>query len=275
MTTGPATGHWLAYTDGACAPSNPGPSGWGRRAHPARRTRGVRALRLHRSGHHQIAELTAAIEGLSRVPVGAEVELVSDSQYVLKGLSEWRAGWERKGFRNSKGERVANLELWHRLFAAADARKVRVRWVRGHTGDRCNEMADALANRALAHARRVGPLAAGDRRPSGQGALHLQQLEARQREVGAVLFQHRDDEKARVPLQRADQHVARARGRDHLVDRIGQAHAASRRLVRGEHLRRSGRSELHVERLVGARLVGEDEPGCRVHDRAAPRARRA
>ena len=96
------------------------------------------------------AELTAAIEGLSHVPSGAAVELVSDSQYVLKGLTEWRTGWERKNYRNSKGEPVANLALWKQLFAAADARRVSVRWVRGHTGDRCNEKADGLANKALA-----------------------------------------------------------------------------------------------------------------------------
>ena len=101
-------------------------------------------------GTNQIAELTAAVEGLTRVPAGAEVELVSDSQYVLKGLMEWRIGWERKGFRNSKGERVANLELWKRLFAVADARRVSTRWVRGHNGDPHNERADALANKALA-----------------------------------------------------------------------------------------------------------------------------
>ena len=80
----------------------------------------------------------------------AAVQLVSDSQYVLKGLTEWRAGWERKGWRNSKGEPVANLALWKKLFALADARRVTVRWVKGHNGDRCNEKADALANKALA-----------------------------------------------------------------------------------------------------------------------------
>ena len=101
-------------------------------------------------GTNQIAELTAAIEGLARVPAGAAVQLVSDSQYVLKGLTEWRAGWERKGWRNSKGEPVANLGLWKKLFALADARRVTVRWVKGHNGDRCNEKADALANKALA-----------------------------------------------------------------------------------------------------------------------------
>ena len=141
---------WLAYTDGACAPSNPGPAGWG--AVLIAPGGGSETDHFGFIGHgtNQIAELTAALEGLKRVPVGAEVELVSDSQYVLKGLTEWRAGWEKKGWRTSKGEPVANLALWKQLFATADLRRVGVRWVRGHNGDRCNEKADALANRALA-----------------------------------------------------------------------------------------------------------------------------
>ena len=141
--------NWTAYTDGACAPSNPGPAGWGAVLLPP----GGGAASDHYGfigpGTTQIAELTAAIEGLSRVPVGAAVELVSDSQYVLKGISEWRGGWERKGWRNSKGEPVANLGLWKRLFALADERCVSTRWVRGHNGDAHNERADALANKAL------------------------------------------------------------------------------------------------------------------------------
>ena len=140
---------WIAYTDGACAPTNPGPSGWGAVliAPDGAEADHFGYIGL---GTNQIAELTAAIEGLVLVPVGAEVELVSDSQYVLKGLTEWRASWERKGFRNSKGDPVANLALWKRLFAVADARKVTTRWVRGHNGDLHNERADALANKALA-----------------------------------------------------------------------------------------------------------------------------
>jgi ribonuclease HI len=141
---------WVAYTDGACAPSNPGPAGWGCvLIAPDGRTE-TDHFGFIGPGTNQIAELTAALEGLSRVPAGDPVELVSDSQYVLKGLGEWRAGWERKGFRNSKGEQVANLALWKQLFAAADARKVTTRWVRGHNGDVYNERADALANKALA-----------------------------------------------------------------------------------------------------------------------------
>ena len=141
---------WIAYTDGACAPSNPGPAAWGAvLIAPDGRTE-TDHFGFIGHGTNQIAELTAAIEGLTRVPAGALVELVSDSQYVLKGLSEWRTGWERKGYRNSKGEPVANLGLWKQLFALADARKVSTRWVRGHNGDPHNERADALANKALA-----------------------------------------------------------------------------------------------------------------------------
>ena len=141
---------WLAYTDGACAPSNPGPAGWGAVViAPDGKTESDHYGFIG-PGTNQIAELTAALEGLSRVPAGAEVELVSDSQYVLKGLTDWRAGWERRGFRNSKGELVANLALWKRLYAVADAREVTVRWVRGHDGEPRNERADALANKALA-----------------------------------------------------------------------------------------------------------------------------
>jgi ribonuclease HI len=140
---------WIAYTDGACAPSNPGPAAWGAVLLEPGATAGTEYYGFIGQGTNQIAELTAAIEGLSRTPVGAVVELVCDSQYVLKGLSEWRSGWERKGFRNSKGDVVANLTLWKRLFALADARRVTTRWVRGHNGDAHNERADALANLAL------------------------------------------------------------------------------------------------------------------------------
>lgn len=144
-----STSKWLAYTDGACAPSNPGPAGWGAVLLGPAEQAASEHYGFIGPGTNQIAELTAAIEGLTRVPIGAAVELVSDSQYVLKGLSEWRVGWERKGFKNSKGDPVANLALWKRLFAIADARKVTTRWVRGHNGDKYNERADALANLSL------------------------------------------------------------------------------------------------------------------------------
>ena len=134
------------YTDGATAPSNPGPSGWGA---VLLEDGVVPSEHCGFIGHatNQIAELTAAIEGLSLTPMGAEVELVSDSQYVLKGLTEWRIGWVRRGFKTAQNEPVKNMDLWKKLYAVADARKVTTRWVRGHNGDQFNELADMLANK--------------------------------------------------------------------------------------------------------------------------------
>ena len=139
------------YTDGACK-GNPGPASWGVVVVAQGMAQEEASGFL---GHqtNQVAELSAAIEGLSRTAPGTTLELVSDSQYVLKGLTEWRKGWERRGWLTSKGEPVANQTLWQRLFALADARKVRVRWVKGHNGDIFNERADALANQAIADAR--------------------------------------------------------------------------------------------------------------------------
>lgn len=144
---------WTAYTDGGAAPSNPGPAAWGVVLLGPDAATVTRFKGFIGPGTNQIAELTAALEGLSRVPAGAAVELVSDSQYVLKGLTEWRGGWERRGFRNAKGEPVANLALWKQLYAVADVRKVTVRWVKGHSGDRYNEEADVLVGEALSEAR--------------------------------------------------------------------------------------------------------------------------
>lgn len=146
------TAKWIAYTDGGCAPSNPGPAGWGAVIVPPNAERKLLSGFIG-PGTNQIAELSAAIEALEHTPLGASVELVSDSQYVLKGLSEWRAGWERRGWRNAKGEPVANRAYWELLFKLADARKLSVTWVKGHDGHPENEMADQLATDAIREGR--------------------------------------------------------------------------------------------------------------------------
>lgn len=139
---------WTVYADGACAPTNPGPSAWGAVVLPP-----GKGPEEHKGfighGTNQRAELSAAIYGLEQVPNHAAVELVSDSMYVLNGLTIWRAGWEQRGFKNAKKEPVANKELWQQLYLIADARRVQTRWVRGHTGDLFNERADGLATSAL------------------------------------------------------------------------------------------------------------------------------
>lgn len=138
---------WTCYTDGGCH-GNPGPCGWGAVVmSPTGATTENAGFLGH--GTNQISELSAALHGLGMTPAGAEVLLVSDSQYVLKGLTEWRRGWESKGYRNSKGETVANLALWKSLYAVADVRRVKTQWVKGHTGHPHNERCDVLAGQAI------------------------------------------------------------------------------------------------------------------------------
>jgi ribonuclease HI len=99
-------------------------------------------------------ELTAAIEGLNAASPGASVTMVGDSEYVIKGVTEWLPGWKARGWRTSQGKPVANLELWKALEAGI-ARHVNVRWewVRGHDGHALNERADGIAS---AEASRAG-----------------------------------------------------------------------------------------------------------------------
>lgn len=139
---------FTVYSDGGCK-GNPGPSGWG----AVLLQEGVvisEAKEFIGTATNQVAELCAAIGGIAMTPEGSIVELISDSQYTLKGLSEWRKGWEARGWRNSAGEPVANKSHWLKLFALADKRKVTTKWVRGHTGDTHNERCDALANEVIA-----------------------------------------------------------------------------------------------------------------------------
>lgn len=139
---------FTVYSDGG-SKGNPGPSGWG----AVLLQDGVvvgEAKEYIGVATNQVAELCAAIGGISLTPEGSVVELISDSQYTLKGLSEWRKGWESRGWRNSAGEPVANKSHWLKLFALADRRKVTTKWVRGHTGDTHNERCDALANEIIA-----------------------------------------------------------------------------------------------------------------------------
>lgn len=141
---------FVVYSDGGCR-NNPGPAGWGVVIVDA----DSGAVLEECSGFigtatNQVAELVAAIEGLSRIPIGAAVELVSDSQYTLRGLTEWRAGWIRRGWRNSNNEPVANQDHWKKLYAVADKLKITTRWVKGHNGDHYNERCDALAANVIA-----------------------------------------------------------------------------------------------------------------------------
>ena len=134
------------YTDGACS-GNPGPGGWG-----AILIYG--AVRKELSGGEDETtnnrmELMAAISGLEQLKLACEVDLYSDSTYVLKGISEWLPGWKARGWRTADKKPVKNADLWQRLEAAASKHQMRWHWVKGHNGHDLNEQADQLARQGL------------------------------------------------------------------------------------------------------------------------------
>ena len=94
-----------------------------------------------------LAGAIATLEWLHRQWTHAEVTYVSDSKYLVKGMTEWIPGWVTRGWRR-KGGAIENLPLWQKLVQAAEGHSVRWRWVRGHNDHPKNEYADLLAQRA-------------------------------------------------------------------------------------------------------------------------------
>jgi ribonuclease HI len=134
------------YTDGACR-GNPGPGGWGALLLFGDRERELYGGEAATTNNRM--ELMAAIQGLKALREACEVDLATDSTYVMKGMTEWLEAWKRRGWKTAGRKPVANAELWQQLEAQCDRHRVRWRWVKGHSGDPGNERADLLANRAI------------------------------------------------------------------------------------------------------------------------------
>jgi ribonuclease HI len=134
----------VVYTDGACI-GNPGPGGWAWATSRERFAFGADPRTTN-----QRMELSAVIEAVA-VHDGP-LEVISDSQYVVRCFKErWWVGWRAKGWRNSRGQPVANQDLWKPLISeVVDIRgeNISFSWVKGHSGDELNELVDQLANEA-------------------------------------------------------------------------------------------------------------------------------
>lgn len=134
------------YTDGACK-GNPGPGGWG-----AWLIAGAHQKELcggQRNTTNNQMEMTAVIEALATLKRSCKITLYTDSEYVLKGMTEWMPGWIKRGWRTSAGQPVKNVELWQRLAALTALHEIDWHWVKGHAGHEGNERADALANKGV------------------------------------------------------------------------------------------------------------------------------
>ena len=136
------------YSDGACL-GNPGPGGYGTvllaGKHRKELSVGYRLTTNNRM------ELLGAIAGLEALTRPCKVTLWSDSQYVVKAMTDgWLDNWQKRGWRTAGKKPVKNQDLWQRMLKALGEHEVDWRWVRGHTGDveneRCDQLAVAAAN---------------------------------------------------------------------------------------------------------------------------------
>ena len=133
----------VVYTDGSCR-GNPGPGGWAWAVDGGPSDSGGEAHTTN-----QRMEITAALRAIRSI--GGPVHVVSDSTYVVNCFrNRWWSGWRRKGWRNAQGKPVANRDLWEEILDLAldPAREVTFEWVKGHSGDRMNDLVDRLATEA-------------------------------------------------------------------------------------------------------------------------------
>lgn len=136
----------IAYTDGACS-GNPGPGGWGAVLAWNGRERELSGGEAETTNNRM--ELMAAIRALEALKRPCPVKIVTDSQYVMKGITEWMDDWKARGWRTAGKKPVKNRELWERLDLQIQRHDVTWQWVRGHAGHEGNERADLLAREAI------------------------------------------------------------------------------------------------------------------------------
>jgi len=133
----------VIYTDGSCHP-NPGPGGWAVIILDGGKRRVLKGGEKYSTNNRM--ELSAALAAARYVRAGQPATIVTDSQYLKKGVEEWLANWQARGWKR-KGGALANIDLWQELTRELEEKDIRWHWVRGHNSDAFNEEADRIARR--------------------------------------------------------------------------------------------------------------------------------
>lgn len=134
--------HVEIFTDGACS-GNPGPGGWGVVMRFNQQEKDLSGGENDTTNNRM--EMMAVIAALEALKRPCQVTITTDSQYVMKGMTEWLPGWKAKNWRTASKQPVKNADLWQRMEKAASIHQLAWQWVRGHSGHPENERADQLA----------------------------------------------------------------------------------------------------------------------------------
>ncbi len=134
------------YTDGACR-GNPGAGGWGVWLSWRGNDKSLNGYEAETTNNRM--ELTAVIRGLEALKRSCQINLYTDSRYVMQGINDWMPRWKHNGWKNAARKPVKNADLWVQLDDALHRHEVTWHWVKGHAGNAGNEKADQLANEAI------------------------------------------------------------------------------------------------------------------------------
>lgn len=140
----------IIYCDGACL-GNPGPGGFAALLiHKGKKTTEKVVYGNEKDTTNNRMELKAAISGLNALKKQCDIEIFSDSKYVIDGITKWIKGWQEKNFTNAQKKPVANKDLWLELLAVSLKHNITWRWVKGHSGDELNDRVDEIAKEQAA-----------------------------------------------------------------------------------------------------------------------------
>lgn len=134
------------YTDGACS-GNPGQGGWGAVLFYLGHKKEISGYSA--SSTNNIMELTAAIEALKLLKKKCNIQLFTDSKYLIDGITGWIFNWERNNWRTASKQPVKNKELWQELQSLTALHQIKWNWVKGHSDNEFNERCDQLARKAI------------------------------------------------------------------------------------------------------------------------------
>ena len=135
------------YTDGACS-GNPGPGGWGAVIFDEKKKQKNISGKIENTTNNRM-ELTAPIMALKKIKSKSDITIFTDSKYVKNGITEWIKKWEKNGWKSSNRKPVKNKDLWIKLNVLCQKNKVTWRWVKGHSNNKYNNLADELATQAI------------------------------------------------------------------------------------------------------------------------------